>query len=92
MKEISVLCVVIAVFRVIAVRPVNPNEIGCDPEIRCVNWGPAYWFEAGAIGFVCCSVLAVATLVAEKVLHSAGRGPRRRSKHDNGDRTMTRRR
>jgi len=48
--------------------PVTPQTVGCSPAFECMNWGPIYWIEAGLIGFACCVVLTLVTLVAEIII------------------------
>ncbi|MEV8537806.1 hypothetical protein [Streptomyces sp. NPDC051572] len=38
-----------------------------------MDWHPIYWLEAGLIGFVCCVLLLVPTVVAEIVNRSGTR-------------------
>ncbi|MCE3032082.1 hypothetical protein [Streptomyces sp. CMSTAAHL-2] len=64
---ISVLCVVIAFLGFMSKKPINSNEIGCDPIARCTDWRPLYWLEAGVISFACCMALTVVTFVVEKI-------------------------
>lgn len=72
---ISVLCVVIAFLGFMSKKPINSNEIGCDPIARCTDWRPLYWLEAGVISFACCMALTVVTFVVEKITRSDA-GPR----------------
>lgn len=48
--------------------PLSPDS-GCTREqVQCMDWRPVYWLEYGLIGFVCCVLLLVVTIVAEIVI------------------------
>lgn len=65
---VSVLCVVTG--GLTKGSPVGPEDSGCSPAFACMDWHPIYWLEAGLIGFVCCVVLLVPTVVADLVNRS----------------------
>ncbi|MFG2732286.1 hypothetical protein [Streptomyces canus] len=57
------------------VSSLSPDS-GCTREqVQCMNSRPVYWLETGLIGFVCCVVLLVVTIVAEIVIRFETRAP-----------------
>jgi O-antigen ligase len=55
--------------------PPLPPDSGCTREqVQCWDSRPVFWLETGLLGFVCCAVLVVPTLVAEIVVRMGKRG------------------
>ncbi|GAA2314297.1 hypothetical protein GCM10010234_69220 [Streptomyces hawaiiensis] len=68
---VSVLCVVIGWHAM--GPPADPRTVDCSSSWACTDPGSLYVVAAGLLGFGCCLVLLLLTLVGEAILIRRGR-------------------